>query len=165
MAPKWPKMRKTGVTAVLDYGAIMKIPKVPSSGRCIDSTEILPDVFCNLSQEILPLGHKLPLNGRPPDELLVPLELLEELHRAGVHVLELVLELPSDPVLRWGQRVGVLGHGCPPLGLCSVQKSVLKTSEAGPNSLNLHTNELDLKRLKNLLLGAGCETVENVPKH
>jgi hypothetical protein len=39
------------------------------------------------------------LNGRPSDEFLVPLELLEELERVAVLVLALLLQFAGDSIL------------------------------------------------------------------
>ena len=58
------------------------------------------------AEKIFSLRDELPLDAWPPDQLLIPLELLHELHRVGVHVPQLVLQLAGNPVL--GRREGIL---------------------------------------------------------
>ena len=67
--------------------------------------EVLPlslDIFRYFAQKIFSLRHKFPLYARPPNQLLVPLELLHELHCVGIHVPQLVLQLARNPV--FGRR-------------------------------------------------------------
>lgn len=54
------------------------------------------------------------LNGRSSDELLVPLELLEELERVAVLVLALLLQFAGDSILGRIKRTLELTDGCSP---------------------------------------------------
>ena len=54
------------------------------------------------------------LNGRSSNELLVPLELLEELERVAVLVLALLLQFAGDSILGGIKRTLELTDGCSP---------------------------------------------------
>ena len=83
----------------VDVGdTLREVLGLPLRSVSLEGPPFVLDVLGYLPEQVLPLRDELPLDAGPPDELLVPLELLQELHRVGVHVPGSTLFFQLEPM-------------------------------------------------------------------